>query len=147
MLLILWLGVITVPCAYAEGNTGPCRELLQNESDLDKVYELSKLVFIAQISPRAGVNRQIYNYRLFPPVLKGKVPEQGFITFRPECKPLTPNAIYVFFLVSMKEKIQGFNSIFMSLPDGGPGFTWIADWIEGKTGGDKKSEDGSQNAK
>jgi len=114
--------------------------LLQNESDLDKVYELSKLVFVAQISPRPGVNRQIYNYRIFPPVLKGKVPEQGFITFKEECKPMAQNAIYVFFLVSMKEKIQGFNAIFMSLPDG-PGYSWIADWIEGKTAGNKKTGD------
>ena len=136
LLFSLLVVVITVPIVYADVNNGPCRVLLQNESDLDKVYELSKLVFVAQISPRPGVNRQIYNYRIFPPVLKGDVPERGFLTFREECKPLAQNAIYVFFLVSMKEKIQGFNAIFMSLPDG-PGYSWIADWVEGKIAGNR----------
>ena len=138
LLLILWFGLVAAPGAHADGNRGSCRELLQNEADLDKVFNLSKLVFVAQITPRPGINKQIYNYRIFPPELKGKVPEQGFITFEDGCKPLAQDAIYVFFLVSLKEKIQGFNSIFMSLPNGGPGYTWIADWIEGKTSGNRK---------
>ena len=146
LLLILWFGLITAPGAYAGGNRGSCRELLQNESDLDKVFELSKLVFVAQISPRPGINKQIYNYRVFPPELKGKVPEQGFITYEDGCKPLAQDAIYVFFLVSLKEKIQGFNSIFMSLPNGGPGYGWIAEWLEGKTIENKKSGDRSRNS-
>ena len=123
--------VITVQVAFAEGGNDPCRELLKNESDLDKVYDLSGMVFVAEITPRPGVNRQIYNYRVYKPVLKGQVPEQGHITFVGACRPRASRAVYVFFLDSMKEKIQGFNSIFMSLPDG-PGYTWIADWIEQK---------------
>lgn len=138
LLLILWFGLVTAPGAYADGNRGSCRQLLQNEADLDKVFDLSKLVFVAQITPRSGINKQIYNYHLFPPELKGKVPEKGFITFEDGCKPLAQNAIYVFFLESLKEKAQGFNSIFMALPNGGPGYTWIADWIEGKTSGNRK---------
>jgi len=141
LLLSLWIGLITVPFAIAEVNKDPCRELLQNESDLDKVYELSKLVFIAELTPRPGINPQVYNYRVYEPALKGKVPERGFITFADGCKPMASNTIYVLFLVSLKEKIQGFNASFLSLPDGGPGYTWIADWIAGKTIEKQKPED------
>ena len=140
LLLSLWIGLITVPFAIAEVNKDPCRELLQNESDLDKVYELSKLVFIAELTPRPGINPQIYNYRVYEPALKGKVPERGFITFADGCKPMARHSIYVLFLVSLKEKIQGFNASFLSLPDGGPGYTWIADWVDEKIPGSRKSE-------
>ena len=107
-----------------------CNELLKNESDLDYIFDLSDLVFIAQLSPRKGVNEQIYNYHVFDPVLKGNDIPDGFLTFADSCSPRDKEAIYVFFLASFKEKISGFNAIFFSLPDGGPGFTWIADWIE-----------------
>lgn len=142
-IFILLLGFIQVASVYADGNTGACRQLLQNEADLNKVYDLSKLVFVARITPRPGVNKQIYNYRVYPPELKGQVPKQGFITFEHGCKPLAADSIYVFFLVSLKEKIQGFNAIFMSLPNG-PGYTWIADWVEGKTTKSEKTDSRSQ---
>lgn len=134
--------VISFPVAYADAAKDPCRELLKDESDLDKVYELSDMVFIAEITPRPGINRQIYNYRVYNPVLKGQVPERGFITFAGSCSPRASRAVYVFFLDSLQEKVQGFNSIFMSLPDG-PGYTWIADWVEGKT----NQESGARNQK
>ena len=138
LLLCLWFGLVAAPFTHAEGDKDPCRELLQDESDLNNVYELSNMVFIAEITPRPGINPQIYNFHAYKPFLKGDVPEQGFITFADGCKPRAGKAIYVFFLDSLKEKIQGFNSIFMSLPDG-PGYTWIADWVEGKTSEKKKS--------
>ena len=133
LFLGLLVGFFPLYFVHADENKDPCRELLKDESDLDKVYELSDMVFIAEITPRPGINPQIYNYRVYKPVLKGQVPEQGFITFAGACKPRASRAVYVFFLDSLKEKIQGFNSVFMSLPDG-PGYTWIADWIDGKIG-------------
>lgn len=143
LLFSLLVLVIAVPIVYADAVKDPCRVLLQNESDLDKVYELSKLVFVAELTPRPGVNRQIYNFRVYDPVLKGDVPEHGFVTFADGCKPMARNTIYVFFLVSLKEKIQGFNAVFLSLPDG-PGYTWIADWIDEKILGRQESEVRSQ---
>ena len=136
--LILLLGWFSIPTAYAQGGRDPCRPLLQSDADLDKVYELSKLVFVARITPRSDINRQIYNYRIYPPALKGRVPARGFITFEPGCKPMARDSVYVFFLNSLKEEIQGFNSVFLSLPEGGPGYTWVAEWIERKRAGSQK---------
>lgn len=109
-----------------------CKELLQNESDLDKVYNVSKLVFVARIQPRNSINPQIYNFKRYDPVLKGKVPEQGFVTFANGCKPRADDSVYLFMLNSLDEKIAGYNAVFLSLPDGGPGYRWIADWITTK---------------
>lgn len=128
---ILLLALIAFPCA-AQFNGSACPELLQNEGDLNKVYDQSKLVFIARITPRNNINPRIYNFKRYDPVLKGKVPEKGFVTFARNCLPRTNDAIYLFMLNSLDEKIQGFNAIFFSLPNGGPGFRWIADWIETK---------------
>jgi len=141
---VFCLGIFLVPFTFAQESNITCRELLKNESDLDKVYDLSDMVFIAEIDPREGVNQQIYNYRVFEPVLKGVIPQEGIVTFAHGCEPRTRTAIYIFFLDSLKEKIAGFNAIFFSLPDGGPGYTWIADWVEEKIGGNMKSEDRSQ---
>ena len=128
---ILLLTMIAFQCAaQAKGNS--CPELLKDEGDLNRVYDQSKLVFIARISPRNSINPRIYNFKRYDPVLKGKVPEQGFVTFAGNCLPRTNDAIYLFMLNRLDEKIQGYNAIFFSLPDGGPGFRWIADWITTK---------------
>ena len=132
LLLSFLAGLAAITTANAETEDITCRELLKNESDLDKVYELSEMVFIAEINPRGGVNNQIYDYRVFDPILKGNVPESGILTFADGCAPLTRQAIYLFFLDSMNEKIAGFNAIFFTLPGGGPGYSWIADWVEAK---------------
>jgi hypothetical protein len=113
-----------------------CPELLKNEKDLHLVYEQSSLVFIAQITPRKGPNDAIYNYTTFDPILRGEVEPDGFITFDDTCYPKDNEAIYLFLLEDISEKIAGFNSAFLALPDGGPGFTWIAEWIESKVNGD-----------
>ena len=107
-----------------------CPELLKNESDLNRVFELSQMVFIARIKPRNNLNRQIFDFERYEPVLKGDVPVQGFVTFAEGCYPRAEDAIYMFLLNSVDEKIEGFNAVFFSLPDGGPGFNWIADWVE-----------------
>ena len=140
LLLSLCVGLACVSTTFAETNDMTCRELLKNESDLEKVYEVSEMVFIAEIDPRVGVNQQIYNYRVFDPILKGAVPGKGVITFADGCAPRARTAIYLFFLDSLREKIAGFNAIFFSLPDGGPGYTWIADWVEEKIGENQKTE-------
>lgn len=133
--LICWiipllLSLVLISPVIAQEN--PCPELLKDEKDLDYVYEQSELVFIAQISPRGGVNDAIYNYKAFDPVLQGQVEPNGFITFDDACRPRDDEAIYLFFLEDIKEKIAGYNAAFFSLPNGGPGYTWIADWIESK---------------
>ena len=128
---ILLLTLITFQCT-AQVKSNSCPELLKNEGDLNRVYDQSKLVFIARITPRNAINPHIYDFKRYDPVLKGKVPEQGFVTFADDCLPRTNDAIYLFMLNRLDEKIQGFNAIFFSLPDGGPGFRWIADWIETK---------------
>lgn len=125
-----------------QGQDNYCIELLKDEDDLDLVYEQSELVFIARISPRNNLNTQIFNFRRFDPVLKGNVPEEGFITFADNCYPKTEDAIYLFMLNSLDERIEGFNAIFFSLPDGGPGYTWIADWVEMRI--DRKAGVGSR---
>lgn len=112
-----------------------CPELLKNEHDLDMVYNLSSLVFIARINPRNKINQQIFNFHRFDPVLKGDVPKDGFITFSASCYPRVEDSIYLFMLNSLDEKVAGFNAIFFSLPDDGPGFRWIADWVEAKVAG------------
>ena len=144
LIFILLFGCLSISAVYAQGDSDPCRPLLQSDADLDKVYDLSKLVFVARITPRSDINRQIYNYRIYPPVLKGSVPARGFITFRPGCRPMARDSVYVFFLNSLKEEVQGFNSAFLSLPEGGPGYTWVAEWIEGKRGGNQETEARSQ---
>ena len=109
-----------------------CPELLSNESNLDKVYGMSRMVFIASISPRGGANKKIYNYQLIDPELKGLVPASGYLTFAEECSPVTEEAIYLFFLDSMQEKIADANAVFFSLTMEGPGYSWIAEWIQHK---------------
>ena len=131
LITVFLLIVIFIPAGGRAGETA-CPELLKNERDLDKVYDLSKLVFIARISPRNEINPRIYNFKRFDPVLKGDVPEQGFITFSESCAPKIKDSIYLFMLNGLDEKIEGYNAIFFALPDGGPGFRWIADWIESK---------------
>lgn len=111
----------------AQENT--CKELLENEADLNKVYDVSKLVFVARIQPRNSINPQIYNFKTYDPVLKGDVPEHGFVTFAQGCKPRAEDSVYLFMLNRLDEEIQGFNAVFLSLPDGGPGYRWVADWI------------------
>lgn len=131
ILKIFTLLVIFVPLSVpAQENS--CPELLKNESDLDRVYDLSNLVFIARIRPRNSINPQIFNYQRFDPVIKGDLPEQGFVTFADSCYPKAEDSIYLFMLDSLDEKVEGYNAVFFSLPDGGPGFTWIAEWIEAK---------------
>ena len=124
-LLIAMALVDPLPAQDAE-----CPVLLKDERDLDRLYQDSELVFIASIEPRNSLNTQIYNFHLFEPVLKGDVPKSGHVTFARHCQPLTDRAIYLFLLNSLEEEIEGYNAIFFSLPDEGPGFTWIADWVE-----------------
>lgn len=131
LILVLMFFMAGIP-AMGRAEETSCPELLKNESDLDEVYNLSKLVFIARISPRSEINPRIYNFKRFDPVLKGNVPEQGFVTFSEGCLPQTEDSVYLFMLNSLDEKIEGYNAIFFSLPDGGPGFRWIADWITTK---------------
>jgi hypothetical protein len=128
--ICLMLAMAASQPALAEDDL--CRELLRNESNLDFVYDLSAMVFIARIWPRGGPNPQIYNYELLEPVLKGTVPATGHITFAGECSPLNDESVYLFFLDSMQEKIADANAIFFSLTEEGPGFTWIAEWISNK---------------
>lgn len=128
--LLLFMFIAIHGTVQAQENT--CKELLQNEGDLDKVYDVSKLVFVARIQPRNSINPQIYNFKRYDPVLKGKVPEQGFVTFAKGCKPRAEDSVYLFMLNRIDEEIQGYNAIFLSLPDGGPGYRWIADWIATK---------------
>ena len=131
LILICLLIYSAVPFAV-QAQEDACPQLLKNETDLDKVYDLSKLVFIARISPRNAINPHIFNFQRYEPVLKGDVPEQGFLTFADRCMPQVNDSIYLFMLNSLDEKVEGYNAIFFALPDGGPGFTWIADWIESK---------------
>ena len=128
-------GIIFSHLLYA--NEEFCPRLLKNESDLDKVYELSELVFIGHISPRSGPNEQIYNFELLEPTIKGEVASEGFVTFRDTCSPLANDSIYLFLLYSMKEEIDGANAVLLSLSREGPGYSWIADWVEGKISSNK----------
>ena len=141
LITALLLIVVAIP-AVTQAQAPSCPELLRNESDLDKVYNMSKLVFIARIRPRNKINPHIYNFNRYEPVLKGKVPEQGFITFADNCAPRTDDTIYLFMLNRLDEKIGGYNAVFFSLPDGGPGFRWIADWIATKIPKQKATEEG-----
>ena len=129
--LLLLTSLIAIHGA-AQAQDDTCKELLQNEGDLDKVYNVSKLVFVARIQPRNSINPQIYNFKTYDPVLKGKVPEQGFVTFAKNCKPRAEESVYLFMLNELDEKIAGYNAIFLSLPAGGPGYRWIADWLATK---------------
>lgn len=131
LVLFLILMFIAIPVMAQADNTS-CPELLKDENDLDKVYNLSKFVFIARISPRNEINPLIYNFKRYDPVLKGNVPERGFVTFSDKCAPPINDAIYLFLLNSLDEKIEGYNALFFALPDGGPGYRWIADWVETK---------------
>jgi len=131
-LILIYLMLLVVTPAVIQAQEDICPQLLKSEKDLDKVYDLSKLVFIARISPRNAINPHIFDFKRYDPVLKGDVPEQGFLTFADRCMPQVNDSIYLFMLNRLDEKIEGFNAIFFALPDGGPGFTWIADWIESK---------------
>jgi len=132
--IVLLVASLSGQVHTAPVETDHCPALLRNESNLDMVFDLSDLVFIARISPRSGPNPKIYNFQLLDPQLKGNVPKQGHITFAGECSPVDDNAIYLFFLNSLDEKIANANAIFFSLTPEGPGFTWIAEWIRDKLG-------------
>lgn len=134
-ILFIIFCVCLLPSSMLNAEINDCADLLKNEYDLDRVYDLSELVFIAQIKPRPGPNPQIYNYELFEPVLKGEMLDKGFITFQGGCLPKADDVIYLFFLNSLKEKVNGGNHIFFAVSVNGPGYTWIAEWIREKTSG------------
>ena len=125
----------------AKAQDAVCPKLLKNEADLNKVFDASNLVFIAQIEPRNSLNQHIYNFHRLVPVLKGDVPESGHLTYSDQCEPMSENGIYLFMLNRLDERIEGFNAILVTLPDGGPGFRWVAEWIETKVTSDSPSHE------
>jgi len=105
-----------------------------NESYLDNYYESSSISFAMSVISVDKNTRSVV-YEVIQPVLKGEISDQVSTRYAEGCeapKHLNPGVVYIAFLTGTDDKLTNNNAIFFSLSSTGPGYSWVAEWIENK---------------